>query len=170
MARTAAVLVLTAGVRLHHHWSGHRSVVAVGRCRIWRSQCRRGPPVRRRHPAVRAQAEVVVLRRNLCRHRNVTGEASPIKPSVLPLLAPTPPPTVPPMSPPECRLLRSSPSQTCASNASSRNHRGVRRRLFAWHCAPSPEPQHTATIAAGHRRAPPSGAFLPKLRAPTSPR
>jgi hypothetical protein len=36
---TTAVLVLAAGVRLHHHWSGHRSVVGVGRCRIWRSQC-----------------------------------------------------------------------------------------------------------------------------------
>jgi hypothetical protein len=41
VARTTAVLVLTAGVRLHHHWSSHRSVVAVGRCRIWRRQCRR---------------------------------------------------------------------------------------------------------------------------------
>jgi hypothetical protein len=37
VAWTAAVLVLTAGVHLHHHWSGHRSVVAVGRCGIWRS-------------------------------------------------------------------------------------------------------------------------------------
>jgi hypothetical protein len=35
------IFVLTTGVRLHHHWSGHRSVVAVGRCRIWRSQCPR---------------------------------------------------------------------------------------------------------------------------------
>jgi hypothetical protein len=41
VAWIAAVLVLTAGVRLDHHWSGHRSVVAVGRCRIWRSQCLR---------------------------------------------------------------------------------------------------------------------------------
>jgi hypothetical protein len=40
VAQTTAVLVLTAGVCLHHHWSGHRSVVAVGRCRFWRSQCR----------------------------------------------------------------------------------------------------------------------------------
>ena len=40
VAWTAAELVLTTGVRLHHHWSGHRSVVVVGRCRIWRSQCR----------------------------------------------------------------------------------------------------------------------------------
>jgi hypothetical protein len=40
VARTTAGPVLTPGVRLHHHWSGHRSVVVVGRCRIWRSQCR----------------------------------------------------------------------------------------------------------------------------------
>jgi hypothetical protein len=40
VARTTTELVLTPGVRLHHHWSGHRSVVVVGRCRIWRSQCR----------------------------------------------------------------------------------------------------------------------------------
>jgi hypothetical protein len=92
------------------------------------------------------------------------------KPSALPLLAPTPPPTVPPAPPPERCLLRSSPSQTRASNASSRNPRGVHHHLFSRHCAQSSEPQHTAAVTAGHRRAPPSGAFLPKLQAPTSPR
>jgi hypothetical protein len=40
VARTTVVLVLTVGVRLHHHWFGHRSVVVVGRCQIWRSQYR----------------------------------------------------------------------------------------------------------------------------------
>jgi hypothetical protein len=39
----------------------------------------RGPLVCRRHPAICTSAEVAVLRRNLRRHRNITGEVSPIK-------------------------------------------------------------------------------------------
>jgi hypothetical protein len=40
---------------------------------------RHGPPVRWRHSAVRAPAEVAVLRQHLRRHPNVTCEVSPIK-------------------------------------------------------------------------------------------
>jgi hypothetical protein len=40
----------------------------------YRLGVRRGPPVRRRHPAVCAPVEVAVLRRHLCHHGCVTGE------------------------------------------------------------------------------------------------
>jgi hypothetical protein len=45
----------------------------------YRAGARHGPPVRQRHPVVHAWAEVAVLRRHLRRHRDVTGEVSPIK-------------------------------------------------------------------------------------------
>jgi hypothetical protein len=51
----------------------------VRRVALYRPGACRGPPVRQRHLAVRAPAEVAVLRRHLCRHGDVTGEASPIK-------------------------------------------------------------------------------------------
>jgi hypothetical protein len=52
----------------------------LARCAAsYRPEARRGPPIRRRHPAVRAPAEVAVLRRHLRRHGDVTWEASPMK-------------------------------------------------------------------------------------------
>jgi hypothetical protein len=50
---------------------------------------RRGPSVRRRHPAVRATAEVAALRRHRRRHRDVTGGVLPIKTKRHTLLVPS---------------------------------------------------------------------------------
>jgi hypothetical protein len=47
-----------------------------------------------------------------------------------------------------------------------RTPRGVCRRFFARHCAPSPEPPHTAAVAAGHRRAQPSVPLRPNFEHP----
>jgi hypothetical protein len=59
---------------------------------LYRPGARHGPPVRRRRPAVRAPAEVVVPRWHLRRHRNITGEVLPFKYRRFPLHTLTPQP------------------------------------------------------------------------------
>jgi hypothetical protein len=120
------------------------------------------PPVRRQHPAVRAPAEVAVLRRYLRRHRDVTGGASPIKTECPALLAPSlslhrarhcrPPVNLPPCpSPVRLTFLAYSLNalETCAD---------IR-------CPAFPHPRRSRSPP---RAPPPAGATRPHRRCPRS--
>jgi hypothetical protein len=132
----------------------------------YRHGARRGLPVCRRRPPAKA-----AMPPHLRSHALVIAIEPPLfKPHAVPLLPPSPPPAAPSVPPPVNSPSHPSQVRLTFLACSLGTLEACAIAYIARHCAPSPEPQHTAAIAAGHHRALPSGASLPKLRPPTGPR